>query len=293
MAVTPASALPAAPPERLAPDAPAQAAKGVTAFAEADGPSFWDVLDVINPLQHIPIVNTLYREITGDQIGAVSKLAGGTLFGGVFGLGAALVNLAVEDGTGKDISEHAVALFRDDDAPTAVAAAETPVAVASAEPPRQSVDLQALAKEEPAPAAPARIPGPIATPGLLTMAQEPSPTPATTTAAAMPLRPAAEPKFMPIPGRSAPTRTPNPAALISSSGRRAAGNLPDPESVKRAMGLQGIDGAHPMLPGTETASPLGAVAPASGNDWFAANVMQAMDKYKQGAKLGAAAQPTP
>ena len=32
-----------------------------------DGFDFWDVLDVINPLQHIPFVNTLYREMTGDE----------------------------------------------------------------------------------------------------------------------------------------------------------------------------------------------------------------------------------
>ena len=43
-------------------------------FAEGDdSPSFKDVLDTINPLQHIPIINTIYRELTGDQPGAVGK----------------------------------------------------------------------------------------------------------------------------------------------------------------------------------------------------------------------------
>ncbi|MGQ3031076.1 MAG: hypothetical protein ACT60Q_22290, partial [Ferrovibrionaceae bacterium] len=31
-----------------------------------EGFSFKTVLDTINPLQHIPIVSTIYRELTGD-----------------------------------------------------------------------------------------------------------------------------------------------------------------------------------------------------------------------------------
>ena len=55
----------------------------LTVFAEGnDNPSFWDLLDVINPLQHIPIVNEIYQELTGDKIGVAARLAGGTLFGG-------------------------------------------------------------------------------------------------------------------------------------------------------------------------------------------------------------------
>ena len=30
--------------------------------------SFWDFLDIINPLQHIPIVSNIYRSLTGDEI---------------------------------------------------------------------------------------------------------------------------------------------------------------------------------------------------------------------------------
>jgi len=79
-----------------------------------DGLSFWDVLDVFNPLQHIPVVNAIYREITGDEIDPAMKLAGGALFGGFIGLGAAAVDVAIEGATGKDLGEHAIALATED-----------------------------------------------------------------------------------------------------------------------------------------------------------------------------------
>lgn len=84
---------------------------GETFFFGEDGFSFWDVLDAINPLQHIPIVNTIYREITGDEIDHAPRVAGGTLYGGPIGLVGALINVASEEMTGKDVGEHAVAFF--------------------------------------------------------------------------------------------------------------------------------------------------------------------------------------
>ena len=44
-----------------------------------------DFIDIINPLQHIPIVGTLYRNITHDEIKAPSRILGGGLFGGIVG----------------------------------------------------------------------------------------------------------------------------------------------------------------------------------------------------------------
>lgn len=76
-----------------------------------DGFTFFDFLDIVNPLQHIPVVNTIYRSLTGDQIDPGSKIAGGTVFGGPFGTVLAGVDVAVEHGTGKDIADHAMAFF--------------------------------------------------------------------------------------------------------------------------------------------------------------------------------------
>jgi hypothetical protein len=74
-----------------------------------DGFTFSDFLDIINPLQHIPIVNTVYRAVTGDKIDPGSRIVGGGLFGGPIGLAAALVSGMVEQSTGKDPGEHALA----------------------------------------------------------------------------------------------------------------------------------------------------------------------------------------
>ena len=73
-----------------------------------DGFSFSDLIDIINPLQHIPLVSTLYREITGDAIDPLSKLVGSTLYGGSIGAVTSLVNIMVEYNTGKDVGEHAL-----------------------------------------------------------------------------------------------------------------------------------------------------------------------------------------
>lgn len=91
-------------------------ATGVNAGAEEEGLSFWDLLDVINPLQHIPIVSSIYREITGDRIGEAARIAGGALFGGPIGLAAAGVDFAVKALTGKHTDEHVVAMVTGDEA---------------------------------------------------------------------------------------------------------------------------------------------------------------------------------
>ena len=77
----------------------------------ADGFTFLDFIDIINPLQHIPVIGTLYREMTGDQIDPGSRIAGGTLFGGPIGAAVSLVDVAVEQSSGQDMGEHMMALF--------------------------------------------------------------------------------------------------------------------------------------------------------------------------------------
>lgn len=80
-------------------------------FWEKDSLSFGDVIDIVNPLQHLPIVSTFYRNLTGDQIGAVPRLVGGALWGRVGGFVAGVVNSVVEWFTGKDVGDHLYAAF--------------------------------------------------------------------------------------------------------------------------------------------------------------------------------------
>ncbi|MDA9975874.1 hypothetical protein N9F34_03500, partial [Alphaproteobacteria bacterium] len=61
-----------------------------------DGFSFGDVVDVLNPLQHIPVVSSIYRAVTGDEIAAAPRAVGGALFGGPVGLIIAISNQVFE-----------------------------------------------------------------------------------------------------------------------------------------------------------------------------------------------------
>lgn len=97
------------PPRPARTEGDAATAKAGKPLFGDDGFTFSDFLDIINPLQHIPIVNTVYRAVTGDKIDPGSRLAGGGLFGGPIGLVASLISGMVEESTGKDPGEHALA----------------------------------------------------------------------------------------------------------------------------------------------------------------------------------------
>ncbi len=77
----------------------------------SDGFGFKDVLDIINPLQHIPVVSSIYRAVTGDEIASAPRAIGGAIYGGPVGLLAAVSNNIVEAETGSDIAETAFAAF--------------------------------------------------------------------------------------------------------------------------------------------------------------------------------------
>ncbi|WP_288905326.1 hypothetical protein [uncultured Sneathiella sp.] len=97
-----------------------------------DGFGFDDFLDIINPLQHIPGISSLYREITGDEISPGARSIGGTIYGGAIGLAVSLVNSAVEEATGKDVGEHVISLFsneEDEAAPDEMIASTAPPAI--------------------------------------------------------------------------------------------------------------------------------------------------------------------
>jgi hypothetical protein len=86
------------------------------------GNFFEHVLDVVNPLQHLPVVGTLYRAITGDKIGAVEKIAGDTLYGGLWGAVGSVADVAFEAATGKDFGATMLAMVSGShDTATAVA----------------------------------------------------------------------------------------------------------------------------------------------------------------------------
>lgn len=81
-----------------------------SADATGEELGFLDLLDAVNPLQHIPVVSTLYREATGDEIGNPARIAGGFLFGGVLGLVSSVANAVLDETTGKDLGGHLMGL---------------------------------------------------------------------------------------------------------------------------------------------------------------------------------------
>jgi len=98
--------------------------------------SFDDLLDIVNPLQHIPVVSTVYRAVTGDKMGDAAEVIGGGLYGGLMGLGSSLLDVAFKDVTGKTIGDTVMAwLGMDSPTDTKIAAADgKPAQSASAQP---------------------------------------------------------------------------------------------------------------------------------------------------------------
>lgn len=129
-AKTDAAPAPAAPLETVQGNA-AYGARGVTAeeslaLANGDassvpkGPSLFgdegmtvaDFFSIINPLQHLPLVGALYRDLTGDTIKPGGRVLGGMLFGGPMGMVGGAFNAAVENDIGTDTGGALLALVR-------------------------------------------------------------------------------------------------------------------------------------------------------------------------------------
>ena len=73
--------------------------------------TFDDVIDLINPLHHIPVVSTIYREMSGDTIAPYARTLGGFLFTGPIGLVAGAINGIVEEASGADFGGNLIAFF--------------------------------------------------------------------------------------------------------------------------------------------------------------------------------------
>ena len=78
---------------------------------------FADLVDIVNPLHHVPVLGSAYREMTGDEIHPASRLIGGAVFGGAVGAVGGLVNMAVTETTGKDLGGHIMGMVMPDKSP--------------------------------------------------------------------------------------------------------------------------------------------------------------------------------
>jgi hypothetical protein len=73
-----------------------------------DDLSFGDVLEMINPLQHIPLVSNLYQNATGTKISPLAHMIGGAILGGPLGFAVAGINAVFEEGTGRSLLENII-----------------------------------------------------------------------------------------------------------------------------------------------------------------------------------------
>jgi hypothetical protein len=103
-------------------------------------------LDYINPLQHLPIVGTVYRAVTGSTVSPSARIVGGLLYGGPIGFASSLANAVVESASGKDIGEHAMAAVGIGGSNSKFPTLDTSANFAQAAPPAppQNVDARAM-----------------------------------------------------------------------------------------------------------------------------------------------------
>jgi hypothetical protein len=220
MSVTPTQNFAASPPAGIDPARWAsmgerereQAAAGVDREAD-QGLTFWDFLDVVNPLQHIPVVGHIYRAVTGDTIKPAMQVVGGTLFGGPIGMAASVASVAIEQANGETVGETIARVVRGDDAP-----ADDAVLVADASGAARRPAAQAAAG---AAAEPDVIPtaGP-AVPVIIRRAPEAQPAP-TPDAVRIAQTPAPAPTAAAFPAQAGP-QTPPPTQAAPGTGRVVA-----------------------------------------------------------------------
>ncbi len=263
-----------------------------------EGPTFAEFLDIINPLQHIPVISTIYRAITGDEIGAGPRTIGGFLFGGPIGALSAGVTGLLEEASGGSIGTHVAELvdgiFGGEEKPTtAIASADQAksdktapaAAVAQTSAPDAPGDVDAAMMNRIAfnPAAALGVP----------LSKRPA---AGATPAAFPAHPGKT--ILPATPASAAATLPNDAAAVrlragtlqsqraqadalvarwaeKQMARQAAAPAAESDTGRKAETTQKTeeqgDARHPMLP-PQNASP----------EWYAAVMKSALDRYQAG-----------
>ncbi len=288
-----------------------------------EGFSFFDLIDVVNPLQHIPLIGTLYRGLTGDTIDPLPRIAGSTLFFGPVGAAFSTANVVLEEVSGQDAGEHIMTALKSGGVGFGAATAEAgapahAVSVVASEPAAVGTDAAAgFATDDPvsawargelayraelargrnlADAGAAATPAPV----QFTAPAPGKPTVPTTTDPARlswansPLVPTADATEARQPKSTAPDITrftealgrlsPATAASLAGEPSRSARPVPARAAGAYQNTTQSAARTQPST-GTDAQPPsTGAVAPGGG--WFAANMMDAIARYQRQQSQG-------
>ena len=78
--------------------------------------TFWDFLDILNPLQHLPFVGPIYRELSGDEMNGTARVLGGALYGGPVGLATGVADAVIHQETGQYMASHVMTAMLGDGA---------------------------------------------------------------------------------------------------------------------------------------------------------------------------------
>ena len=323
-ALAPPTAIPA--PVAANPDATDSDAPGVDVpdlnfadiWADSKGMSFSDLLDIINPLQHIPIISTIYRAITGDRIGLGARLIGGGLFGGPIGLAGTGVMLAFEQASGSTVDNHLIAMFQDvtggGTSPQGVAVAKAttagPEGAAVARATTAGPDDQAPAEPETAPLAPPQPPRAAGIPPFApsrSARNTPQPPPALRPLPALPAPDAAAiPPGTPRPGGVNPGASPA-AALAPDANPAVGGRRHVAQAIRAAektqaelliaslasglyMPIAGRDATTRIFPKSTPEGFAGhpnLMPPGASPQWIGLAIERALLKYRQSSNLSA------
>ena len=87
--------------------------------------SFGDLVDIVNPLQHIPGVANVYRAVTGDTISAPARFMGSMLFMGPVGLAMTAADTLAMNADGELASEQLIAAISGRQADSGTVTAKT------------------------------------------------------------------------------------------------------------------------------------------------------------------------
>ena len=117
--------------------------------------SFWDFLDIINPLQHLPLIGPIYRHVSGDEMNGTARVLGGTLYGGPIGLAKGVADAVVHQQTGDYLGGHLMTAMLGDGSVDADPAGESPALLALG-----PIAGQEVAGDQARPHGPAPHPGP-------------------------------------------------------------------------------------------------------------------------------------
>lgn len=273
-------------------------AQAARAERNAQELSFDDLIDVINPLQHLPIVSSVYRALTGDEISPHARAVGGGLYGGPVGALAAGVTMAAEEAVGEtsaDLLADMLGVEKTDK--TALASAPP-----AAEAPGQSAKAEAASVAQAAPP-PIIVADPRSAPPPATAQPAPETTPAAPAAKTqpepqtIPFVAKDRPRFFALPSARtvaapAPAQKPQtPAAPPSVTPAAAAPVASTPAPGPQPMALTAAQGdlldrfiaggAKPSI------SPQpGAPANAASAEWLATQMQANFQKYVDSRRQG-------